>query len=1551
MYRNNRFKKMLSLFLSAGLVAMLFSGTGVALAEVTVAPPQFTSLAQVGDHVKLEWAMEMPAADVITSTSFESGEETPDLSWSGSYPLGRQSVASAPGGGKALKLLDIMNTQQGNLVAPPAVSSVYSIHNYAGKRIPNDTNLSINYKMYLQSGITGNTLYQITAGWGSKGYPLLDNSGKAVKFKNTFTFYNGNVNSFIYVQVDSGSPSFTQGQSMHIATSKGTDYDYNLVRCEWDSARQAFKVMEGYVSTTTPLGRPFLARSDTFYPGEAVLTLKQSEVTLERRHIFETGKWVTVSSGLKTPNDPGFNLEEMGVTVRQFWQTDGTLFMDDVKIGYSPETELIRDGESIYKGYESNYDDASAKDVTAPAAPTVTLSLVAGKPNATWTAVEDRGTTYTYQLKGKPRTGAETNLSEPKQIIMKSGFKGYSIVIDQNPDTIPLPVVNTTNTVYTSSTVMGGNFYAHLAAIDNNGNISDVVHTSYLDIVGPEITISADKTAWTKETVKLYASVTDTESGVKQIQTPDGLWHAGSSVDYTVNENGEYKFAAEDIAGNITEKSFVVTNIDHSPPVIIITPDGRSYESSDIDVRVKYTDEGSGVFPTKRWYKVTSSEDLPLTWDEAEADEKDITILSEGKWFVHAKAEDTVGNMITVTSKVMLLQKIPETPQLRLNSFGENSAVVSWDLPATTFPEGYTTTVENITTGKTWTVEYPLNSILDEQLSGGSAYQYHAYTVNNVGASNYSNSLQLLTLPAAPEGLVIEPVENDSSQATVIFQPVPSAEQYFVTIKDLETDLSTEHIYTEGGNHLINGLKPGKQYSISVKANNESGKGQAAIIGYLSLPAAPGEFKAVIIKETEIELNWLPSETASSYELIRGNESVFSGPELSYMDFGLESATEYDYQLAAKNASGFGDIAVLDKVLTLPGKLDLQVNAIRASEVDLNWTSVYGADKYVLVVNGVEEELPKDAEHYTLKYLDPGKPYLIEIAAVNRSGSGAPGVSSIITLPDQVVGLQISDIGETTAKLQWDLVEGADKYRITIHGEEYEVSGKEMQLTDLMAGENYEVIIAAGNASGYGAEYQKIFLTLPGAPNGIKLVNAKSNEFAFSWDEVKSATVYKIYNVHNEQIGLTSVPHFTVTGIHSGAITTVYVAALNNTGEGNSSSFTQCTLPAWHSVNPITIGDSTEHSIVINWEPVEGADVYKIVNEKGETVGIVKSPETSAEVGGLNSATDYKDWTIVPSNEAGDGEAATIPPFVTKPSSDFTPVITAQQNELKITVEGTLQGEIIVISQNSKEIYSGEKHEITVKNLAAGTSYTFEVWTENSIKDKSLSKTVTGLTLATPVNYTDDHSDVKEPVKGKDEEGITELETPDASLNGERSNFQDIDNVFARKEILALYDKGIVKGVSDTLYAPNNKVTRVEFASMLVRAMELQEASGEALTFEDIQRTAWYVPELNTAILQGVAKGFSDKLFKPNDSITREQASKMIANTAYQGVLPPNDRSFAFKDARIIAAWAKLEVAVLSEAQVIQGYPDGSFKPQRDLTRAECAALIYRALPLLGKTQ
>jgi len=264
----------------------------------------------------------------------------------------------------------------------------------------------------------------------------------------------------------------------------------------------------------------------------------------------------------------------------------------------------------------------------------------------------------------------------------------------------------------------------------------------------------------------------------------------------------------------------------------------------------------------------------------------------------------------------------------------------------------------------------------------------------------------------------------------------------------------------------------------------------------------------------------------------------------------------------------------------------------------------------------------------------------------------------------------------------------------------------------------------------------------------------------------------------------------------------VYVSAVNATGEGKRSAFTQRTLPAgWNTdpsapedSQPIRIGDHGEHFVVIIVDPVEGADQYKIVDGKGNVVGIITTPETATEIGGLESAKGYDDWTVIPINDAGEGEGKPVPPFVTLPSSDFkVSVIDPTRQKLTIKVDSSLKNEIFVYASGGKELHRGKGKVFTVRDLTADQFYTFDVWTENSIHEKSELKKATGKTLEAPVSpgpgsSAQEGTKQPDPEKEKPVEGEGSNENTDDGQSGS-PGFQDIDNSYAKNEILALYDK------------------------------------------------------------------------------------------------------------------------------------------------------------------
>ena len=160
--------------------------------------------------------------------------------------------------------------------------------------------------------------------------------------------------------------------------------------------------------------------------------------------------------------------------------------------------------------------------------------------------------------------------------------------------------------------------------------------------------------------------------------------------------------------------------------------------------------------------------------------------------------------------------------------------------------------------------------------------------------------------------------------------------------------------------------------------------------------------------------------------------------------------------------------------------------------------------------------------------------------------------------------------------------------------------------------------------------------------------------------------------------------------------------------------------------------------------------------------------------------------------------------------------------------------------------------------------------------------------------------------------------------------------------IRQLYDAGVVSGTSATTFEPTAVVTRAQFVTMLAG---LQGADVSAYTsgrFTDVPANAWYAPYVNWAADNGVVYGVSDTEFAPNDEITRQDMAVMLCRYAEQfGIqLGTGTPAVTFTDEADIAGYALPVVQALQRAGVISGMPDGSFRPRDTATREQACVVL-----------
>ena len=183
----------------------------------------------------------------------------------------------------------------------------------------------------------------------------------------------------------------------------------------------------------------------------------------------------------------------------------------------------------------------------------------------------------------------------------------------------------------------------------------------------------------------------------------------------------------------------------------------------------------------------------------------------------------------------------------------------------------------------------------------------------------------------------------------------------------------------------------------------------------------------------------------------------------------------------------------------------------------------------------------------------------------------------------------------------------------------------------------------------------------------------------------------------------------------------------------------------------------------------------------------------------------------------------------------------------------------------------------------------------------------------------------------------------DAFQTDNNTGFKDVDNNYwAKQYIENLVAMNVINGYQDGTFRGENIVTREEFIKMVVSAFGLK--SDATINFTDVSNDFWASESIKTAVGCGVINGISETEFGVGKAITRQDMAVIIDRTlSYLGITLSNEKA-DFTDGAQIADYAVESISRLGNAGVINGFADGSFMPETQLTRAQAAKVISVAL-------
>ncbi|RXJ02966.1 S-layer protein [Anaerobacillus alkaliphilus] len=171
-------------------------------------------------------------------------------------------------------------------------------------------------------------------------------------------------------------------------------------------------------------------------------------------------------------------------------------------------------------------------------------------------------------------------------------------------------------------------------------------------------------------------------------------------------------------------------------------------------------------------------------------------------------------------------------------------------------------------------------------------------------------------------------------------------------------------------------------------------------------------------------------------------------------------------------------------------------------------------------------------------------------------------------------------------------------------------------------------------------------------------------------------------------------------------------------------------------------------------------------------------------------------------------------------------------------------------------------------------------------------------------------------------------------------------------EMRAVVELGIMKGYREGVFAPNDPITRGQFATFVARALKLPSPPPTQENFDDVTRGVGLADGIYRSAAAGIVSGYPGNVFKPDQRITREQMAVMIDRALAYKSIKRTAVYLPFIDVEQIAPSFREAVSHNVYFGIIKGNPVGQgqlrFAPKEDATRAHAAAFIYRMLYVIN---
>jgi len=184
------------------------------------------------------------------------------------------------------------------------------------------------------------------------------------------------------------------------------------------------------------------------------------------------------------------------------------------------------------------------------------------------------------------------------------------------------------------------------------------------------------------------------------------------------------------------------------------------------------------------------------------------------------------------------------------------------------------------------------------------------------------------------------------------------------------------------------------------------------------------------------------------------------------------------------------------------------------------------------------------------------------------------------------------------------------------------------------------------------------------------------------------------------------------------------------------------------------------------------------------------------------------------------------------------------------------------------------------------------------------------------------------------------------SIKNNVKSFGDVSNHWAAYSIFFVAARAIFVGDDQGDFSPDTALTRAMLVQVIANFDGADLTGYTSCSFDDVPDGQWYTAAIQWAAYNGIISGVGNNLFAPDDSVTREQMAVIILNYLnLRNIRPPTNQPYEqYADEKLFSPWAENAIKILQMAKIMKGKTDNLFDPQAVVTRGECAAIFERII-------